>query len=188
MKMAEKVLTRKVTLTGLADIMFDRYPGDNKTQLTPEKKFYFMPDGETLMFPSMNLISFLSAQNTDSAPKRLIDKRKYKEVASAILSFTAITPFEIPFTSNGEPVKFSEFDAKKFYVHNSVARLAKGVPNPKARPVLRTPWELGFEISIFPNKEFTEDMLHDLFVRGGLAIGLGTFRGVFGKFKVSEWK
>jgi hypothetical protein len=31
-------------------------------------------------------------------------------------------------------------------------------------------------------------MLTDLFIRGGLAIGLGTFRGVFGKFKVSEWK
>lgn len=186
--MAEKVLTRKVMLTGLADIMFDRYPGDNKTTLSPEKKFYYMADGETLMLPSMNLVSFLTAQNTESAPKRLLDKRKYKETASAILSFTAISPFEIPFTSSGEPVKFSGFDGKQFYIHQSVARLAKGVPNPKIRPVIRTPWELAFEISIFPNKEFTEDTLHDLFVRGGLAIGLGTFRGVFGKFKVSEWK
>jgi len=183
-----KVSTRKVLLNGIADIMFDRYPGDNKTQLTPEKKMYFMPDGETVMFPSMNIVSFLTAQNTDSAPKRLLDKRKYKEVASAILSFTAITPFEIPFTSNGESVKFSGFDGKRFYVHNSVARLAKGVPNPKVRPVLKTPWELSFNVSIFPNKEFTEDMLHDLFVRGGLAIGLGTFRGVFGKFQVSKWE
>ena len=183
-----KILTRKVTLSGIADVMFDRYPGDNKTQLTPEKKFYFMPDGDTVMLPSMNIISFLTAQNTTSAPKRLLDKRQYKEVASAILSFTAITPFEIPFTSDGKAVKFSGFDGKQFYIHNSVARLAKGVPNPKTRPVLRTPWELGFDVSIFPNKEFTEDMLHDLFVRGGLAIGLGTFRGVFGKFQVSKWE
>jgi hypothetical protein len=184
----EKTIQRKVLLTGLSDIMFDRYPGDNKTVLTPEKKFYYLPDGETLAMPAMNIVSFLTAQNTDSAPKRLLDKRQYKTVASAILSFTAITPFEIPFLSNGEPVKFSGFDGKKFYIHNSVARLAKGVPNPKIRPVIRTPWELAFEVSIFPNKEFTEDMLTDLFIRGGLAIGLGTFRGVFGKFKVSKWE
>jgi len=184
----EKILTRKVSLTGIADIMFDRYPGDNKTELSPEKKFYFLPDGETLMLPSMNLVSFLTAQNTDSAPKRLLDKRKYKETASAILSFTSISPFEIPFSSKGEPIKFSGFDDKRFYIHRTVARLAKGVPNPKVRPVLRMPWDLSFEISIFPNKEFTEDMLYDLFIRGGMAIGLGTFRGVFGKFRVSKWE
>jgi hypothetical protein len=183
----EKPIVRKVMLNGISDVMFDRYPGDNKTQLTPEKKFYYLGDGETVMLPAMNIISFLTAQNTSSAPKRLLDKRQYKEVASAILSFTAITPFEIPFTSDGNPVKFSGFDGARFYIHNSVARLAKGVPNPKTRPVLRTPWELSFDVSIFPNKEFTEDMLHDLFVRGGLAIGLGTFRGVFGKFQVSRW-
>jgi hypothetical protein len=184
----DKTTERKILLTGLSDIMFDRYPGDNKTVLTPEKKFYYMPDGDTLAMPAMNIVSFLTAQNTDSAPKRLLDKRQYKSVASAILSFTAITPFEIPFMSNGETLKFDGFDGKKFYIHNSVARLAKGVPNPKVRPVIRLPWELAFDVSIFPNKEFTEDMLHDLFVRGGLAIGLGTFRGVFGKFKVSKWE
>ena len=184
----DKTIQRRVTLTGISDIMFDRYPGDNKTILSPEKKMYFMPDGETVMLPAMNIISFLTAQNTESAPKRLLDKRHYKETASAVLSFTAITPFEIPFTSNGEPVKFSSFDNSRFYIHQSVARLAKGVPNPKTRPVLRIPWELAFQISIFPNKEFTEDALYDLFVRGGLAVGLGTFRGIFGKFRVSKWE
>ena len=99
----EKTIKRKVLLSGLSDIMFDRYPGDNKTVLTPEKKFYYLPDGETLCMPAMNIVSFLTAQNTDSAPKRLLDKRQYKTIASAILSFTAITPFEIPFLSNGEP-------------------------------------------------------------------------------------
>lgn len=180
-------ISRKVLLAGIADIMFDRYPGDNETELPPEKKMYFMPDGETVMLPAMNISSFLTAQNTDSAPKRLLDKRKYRSIASAILSFTAITPFEIPFISNGEPVKFSGFN-DKFYVHCSVARLAKGVPNPKIRPVLRMPWELAFNLSIFPNNDFSEDLLYDLFVRGGLAIGLGTFRGVFGKFQVRTWE
>ena len=183
----DKEIRRKVLLSGLSDIMFDRYPGDNKTELPPERKMYFMQDGKTLMLPAENLVSFLTAQNTESAPKRFFGKA-YKAVASAILSYTAIAPFEIPFTIDGKPIVFSGFDEQQFYIKNSAARLNKGVPNPKTRPVLRTPWELSFEISIFPNKEFTEDTLHDLMVRGGLAIGLGTFRGVYGKFNIKQWQ
>lgn len=185
----EKSIRRKILLSGIGDIMFDRYPGDNQTNLPAEKKFYFMPDGETLMLPAINISSFLSAQNTASAPKRLLDKRQYKSVASAILSYTAITPMNIPFSFGGVPVKFDGFgDGHKCYLHHSVARLEKGVPNPKVRPVLRNPWELGFEISIFKNRDVSEDMVYDLFDRGGIAIGLGTYRGVFGKFIVKEWE
>jgi len=181
-----KELNRRVILSGISDIMFDRYPGDNNTSLTPEKKMYFAMDEKTLILPAANLMSFLSAQNTDSAPKRFLAKQ-YKKIASAMLSYISITPFEIPFTADGKSVVFNGF-GKQFYIHNSVARLNKGVPNPKIRPVLRLPWELSFNVSIYPNNEFSEDMLNDLFVRGGVAIGLGTFRGVFGKFRVSTWE
>jgi hypothetical protein len=134
----------------------------------------------------VNIVSFLSAQNTESAPKRFLGK-KYKSVAAALLSYTAISPFEVPFMSEGKAIVFNGFGSQ-FYLHNAVARLPKGIPNPKVRPVLRTPWELGFTISVYPNDGFTEDTLYDLFVRGGLAIGLGTFRGVFGKFRVTTWE
>ena len=185
--MAPSVVTRKISLSGLSDIMFDRYPGDNKTALSTEKKFYFGEDVKTVILPATYISSLLSAQNTESAAKRFLGKG-YKATAAAIQSYTAISPFEIPFTANGKPILFKEFNDKQFYVHNSVARLPKGIPNPKSRPVLRLPWELTFEISIFPNKEAGEDLIQDLFVRGGMAIGLGTFRGVFGKFKVTKWE
>ena len=183
----KNVLQRKVTLNGISDIMFDRYAGDNKTELTPEKKMYYLPDGETLMIPSANILSFLSAQNTDSAPKRFLDSRQYKKVAAAFLSYTAIQPFEIPILREGKPIKFKGFN-DDIYLHQSVARLAKGIPNPKTRPVIRTPWQLSFTISIYPNNEFNEDMLCDMFQRGGIAIGLGTYRGVYGKFEVKQWE
>jgi len=32
-----------------------------------------------------------------------------------------------------------------------------------------------------------EELLKKIFEQGGHAIGLGTFRGVFGKFKVASW-
>jgi hypothetical protein len=46
---------------------------------------------------------------------------------------------------------------------------------------------LTFNLSIFPNKEIKEAEIKNLILDGGIAIGLGTFRGVFGKFDIAEW-
>jgi hypothetical protein len=189
----KKEIIRNVTLSGITDIMFDRYAGDNKTELTTEKKMYYMPDGKSVMLPSANIQSFLSAQNTDSAPKRFLDSREYKKVAAAFLSFITISPFSIPFTHQGKQIIFDKFGHPddydcKFYIDERVARLPKGIPNPKIRPVLKSPWELEFKIIIFPNDEFNEEMLYGFFEKGGIAIGFGTYRGVYGKFKITNWK
>jgi len=85
------IVTRRVTLVGLTDIMFDRYPGDNDTKLEPHQKLYLEPGASRVIgLPSLNIMSFLSAHNTNSAPKRLRDKRKYKDIANAMLSFVSI--------------------------------------------------------------------------------------------------
>ena len=185
-------IVRKVTLTGICDIMFDRYAGDNKTTLTPEQKLYYGPRGE-LVLPSVNIMSFLSAQNTTSAPKRLMDQRSYKAVCQACLGYVVIEPMLIPFARCGEPIGFSGFDNGDgdpglIYIHRSVARLPKGIPNAKVRPVLACPWELTFQLTLYRTPELPETQLYNLFVDGGLAIGLGTFRGVFGKFSVTTWE
>jgi len=181
----QDVKTRKVTLTGIAPIMFDRYAGDNKTELPVEAKMYYAADGKTLILPAANVVSLLTAQNTPSAPKRFCGK-SWTGVAQAILSYTAITPFEIPLTSDGKPIVFKGF-GDQITIHKSVARLAKGIPNPKVRPVVGLPWELSFELSMYPNTDVSEDLLQSLLVRAGLAIGLGTYRGVYGKFRITQW-
>ena len=191
---ATDIVTRQVLLTGIADVMFDRYPGDNVTKLEPHQKLYLEPGNTRVIgMPALNFISFLSAHNTNSAPKRLRDKRKFKDIANAMLSFVSIREQFIPFTRNGKPIKFGKFDNDKdetsgCYVHRSVARLDKGIPNPKVRPVLPMPWALQFTVDIFPNREIKEQDILNLIDEGGRALGLGTFRGVFGKFRVEEWK
>ena len=185
-------VTRKITLTGLVDIMFDRYAGDNKTELRTEDKFYFDRDGMSLVLPAANVVSLLTAQNTPSAPKRFMDSRKYKSAAQAILSYTIIQPQVIPFTRNGKPIKFHGFEGEEdpksgCYIHRAVARLDKGIPNPKVRPCIPVPWYLAFELTYYHNSEVQEDTIRNLLIKGGLAIGLGTFRGVYGKFSVSAW-
>lgn len=191
------IVSRKVRLVGIREMMFDRYAGDNKTQLAWSQKIYLVPGTNLLCLPATNIVSFLTAHNTNSAPKRLRDKRAYKDIANACLSFTNISgpkdsPGYIPILRNGKPISVGKFgdmqdEASGIYLHRSVARLDKGIPNPKERPVLPLKWEIEFSLDIYPNKEIKEQEIKNLFEEGGLAIGLGTFRGVFGKFVVDEW-
>lgn len=190
-------ITRWVTLTGTTEIMFDRYAGDNQTKLQWNQKIYLIPGTSVLCMPTMNIVSFLSAHNTNSAPKRLRDKRKYKDIANACLSFVQIigeqdSPSNIAFRRNSQRIEVGKFTEDRdplsgLWLHRAVARLDKGIPNPKERPVLPLPWDIRFQLSIFPNKEIKEQDIRNLFEEGGLAIGLGTFRGVFGKFEITEW-
>lgn len=189
-----ETITRQVKIRGLTGIMFDRYPGDNQTQLEPWQKLYLGGEtGRSLMLPSANIMSFLSAQNTDSAPKRLLDSRKYKKFALACGSFVTVGPQMIPFLRDGKGIEFGKFGANDvdelsgIYIDRRVARLEKGIPNPKVRPVLPEGWELHFELRLFPNKEIQEQQLLNVFTEGLICLGLGTFRGQFGKAEVIGW-
>lgn len=174
--------------------MFDRYAGDNNTKLEPKQKLYLNPlDSKTIGIPAVNIMSLLSAHNTNSAPKRLRDKRKYKDIANACLSYVSIGPSFIPLLRGNEPILFGEFnkderdESSGCYIHRSVARLDKGIPNPKERPVIPLPWALEFDFELFPNKEIKEQEIVNLVDEAGRAIGLGTFRGVFGKYFIEKW-
>lgn len=193
-----EVVKRTVTVKGITPIMFDRYAGDNNTKLEWSQKIYTVPGTSILSLPTSNIVSFLSAHNTNSAPKRLRDARQFKKICNACLSFTMIEALEgdtqyIPFLRKGEPIRVGNFGDEKdelsgIYLDRRVARLDKGIPNPKERPVLPLPWSLSFSLTILPNKEIKEQEIQNLFIEGGIAIGFGTFRGVFGKFEVVCWE
>ena len=65
-------ITRNVKLSGLTPIMFDRYSGNNKEQLDVMEKVYRVEDN--LVLPSLNIMSFLSATNTESSPQRVVGR------------------------------------------------------------------------------------------------------------------
>lgn len=194
------VVCRTVEIRGLTPLMFDRYPGDNDTQLTPSQKLYFGADGKTIVIPSTNIMSFLSAKNTDSAPKRLLDSRKYKKFTEACASFVMIAADTFDYSEDlvllrdGKPIVFSGFGDNEVcpssgvFVKRDVARLEKGIPNPKVRPVLPLDWSLRFKLSLFPNTMIQEQQIKNVFEQGGYAVGIGTWRGRFGKFEVVRWE
>lgn len=189
-----ETVVRNIHLRGLVPIMFDRYPGDNDTKLEPWQKLYLGgASGRTICLPSANIMSFLSASNTDSAPKRLLDSRKYKAFAQACGSFVSIKQHLIPFMRDDQPIEFGRFVGdvdvdSGVYIDRRVARLEKGIPNPKVRPVLPTPWELRFTLTLLPNKHIQEQQLLNVFTEGLLCLGLGTYRGQFGKAEVALWE
>ncbi len=178
----KKLLKRSAILTGLTPIMFDRYPGDNQTKLEPEQKLY-LQDGK-LVFPALNIMSFLSSRNVESATRRVFGKLA-GNLEKAFLSSVSIDPLYILFLRKGEPVEFKGF-GDGIHVERHVARMLKGktpIPNPKERPVLDMPWSLEFDLSVYPNEELSEEIIERVFSQGGMQLGLGTYRGVYGKFQ-----
>ncbi len=193
-----QTIERVVTVKGIRPMMFDRYAGDNDTKLAWHEKIYLIPETNILCLPAININSFFTAQNTPSAPKRLRDKRKYKDICNAISSFVIFEgpeeyPEYVPIMRDGEPIRVGTFDDDKdeesgLVLHRSVARLDKGIPNPKERPMLPLEWYLTFNITIFKNNAIKEAEIRNLLIEGGLAIGFGTYRGTFGKFLVESWE
>lgn len=171
----------KVQFQGKRPLMFDRYAGDNNTSLRPEEKMYLTSQGQLIM-PAINLMSLLCSENTKSVTRQFFGKSGRK-IAMAIASYTVLEPFEIPILCNGKPIFFTGFNGQ-ISVHQIVARLKNGVPNPKQRPMLALPWEVNFTVSYQDNKEVTIENLRQALHMGG-SLGLGTFRPYYGLYEMT---
>lgn len=176
--------TIQVELTGKRPLMFDRYAGDNNTQLPVEEKMYFAGDGRSLIIPSINVYSMLVAQNTQSVCRQFFG-RQGKTIGLGIASYTTIEPFDISILDDNGPMVFDGFN-DQITVRRDVARLAKGIPNPKERPTIAMPWRLEFTVFYERNDACSLENLRQAFVMGG-TLGLGTFRPFFGRYAVTKW-
>ncbi len=175
-----------VRLEGVRPLLFDRYAGDNQTKLSPENKFYLGQD-QQLIIPALNIFSLLAAENTKSAAKMFFGKQ-WSKIAQGIKAHVDIDPYEIPILDeNNQPIRFNGFTGGKVEVIHHVARLAKGVPNPKERPKLNLPWALEFNLSYLANKDATVANVRQAIEEGG-SIGLGTFRPFFGTYRMTRFE
>lgn len=181
--MDNNLTTIQCQLKGLRPLMFDRYAGDNSTTLPTQEKMYLTPERH-LIVPAINLFSLLCAENGKSVCRQFFGKSG-KTIALGIASYVNVEPFEIPVIDDKGPVVFNGWNGQ-ISVHKAVARLAKGIPNPKERPLLALPWYVNFTLNYQENKYCTLENLRQAVVMGG-TLGLGTFRPFFGRYEVTEW-
>lgn len=180
---AEKI---NVTLVGITGVMFDPFRGQEKDTKPPETKFYF-GEGDIISMPSENIYAFLFSENPAGCAKS-IEGKGYREYARFGHANIIIEPWLIPFTRDGEPIKFTGFDDKSCYISEFAPRTKLGSlsikQNIKQRPVLLTPWELKFTVNMIKNTKINRDRLFNWFTQGGMIVGLGTYRPRFGRFAV----
>lgn len=174
----------KVQLSGIRPMMFDRYSGDNSTQLPTAEKMY-LDNQQRLIMPAINLLSLLAAENTKSVCRQFFGKNG-KTIALGISSYCNITPFDIPIEDDDGQIKFTDWN-HQITIHKAVARLKNGIPNAKVRPLLALPWHLNFSIEYQDNRYCTLENLRQAITMGG-TLGLGTFRPYFGRYELTGWK
>ena len=104
-------------------------------------------------------------------------------MALGISAYSDIKPYEIPLVDDDGPIFFKGFN-EQIEVVEHVARLNKGIPNPKIRPQLNLPWGAEFTMEYQRNEYCTLEMLRQSVQMGG-TIGLGTFRPFYGRFKTT---
>jgi hypothetical protein len=174
-----------VHLVGRRPLMFDRYAGDNNTQLPVAEKMY-LDAQRRLILPAINVFSMLAAENTKSVTKQFFGKQG-RSLAQAIMAYTSVEPDDIPILDGDEkPITWNGEFGEQMYVSHHVARLPKGIPNPKERPTLALPWQLKFAVIYMENPTLSINTLEDAYRRGG-SVGFGTFRPMFGRYEVVEF-
>jgi hypothetical protein len=172
-----------VQLKGVRPMMFDRYPGDNSTQLPIHEKMYLTKERQ-LIIPAINILSLLCAENTKSVCRQFFGKNG-KTIALGISSYTNISPFEIPIKDDSGIIFFTNWN-EQISVHKAVARLKNGIPNPKERPMLALPWYVEFDFEYQENKYCTIENLRQAITMGG-TLGLGSFRPYFGRYEITRF-
>ncbi len=181
--MAQRYQKINVLLEGLRPLMFDRYAGDNNTQLPTADRMY-LDATQQLIIPALNVFSLLAAENTKSVCRQFFGKQG-KTIALGISSYTTIEPFEIPLQDDTGPIRFVGWN-DQISVHTAVARLKNGIPNPKSRPVVALPWHIDFAVQYTENRHCSFENLRQAFDWGG-TLGLGTFRPYFGRYELREF-
>lgn len=183
--MAISTVSIKVQLSGIRPLMFDRYSGDNNTQLPVSEKMYLTSE-RALVLPAINVYGMLTSEDK-SVVKQFFGKQA-RTIALGIKSYTLIDPFEIPIMDDAGQVVFDGFNSQ-IERHYATARVKKGalsIPQAKERPVLNLPWRLEFVVSYQDNRHCTIENLRQCFEYGGI-IGLGTFRPFFGRYELTGW-
>ena len=114
-----------VTLSGLSDIMFDRFIDHSKESRPAAQKLY-IASGNKLVLPSSNLDAFLFGENPQGCAKAF-EGKKSKDYIRGGWSHIHIGPALIPFMDDqGKEIIFESLDDPRFYIFSLGGRTKSG--------------------------------------------------------------
>jgi len=179
----------KITLEGISDILFDQFWDHDKMDRPMDQKMYLNED-DHLVLPGANLHAFL--WNTRKAGCVKFFEGKGSQPYLAREGFVNVIDREAVFLGkNKKPIKWTGSIKKPLFVINASGVTGSGVKivkqPKKPRPGLYLPWSLSYEMSLVQNDMIDVQKLYNWVSRGGLLIGLGTWRPRMGRFIVSQW-
>lgn len=172
----------QVMLTGLTPIMFDAFRGQE--ELPPEKKLYLNPDGKTVILPASNIVGFLTSKSSHSCLRVFADSKDWKTRGPEIVGNISVDPLRIPLLNDDHPITFDGKWSDKIYLDERMARPSATARVIARRPVIDIPWKAEFNLTINPTEYVTVSRVKDWFVRGGISVGIGAYRPMFGRFEV----
>jgi hypothetical protein len=192
-----KFITHKImaVLNGMAPILFDKFKDHSSPDLPEDQKLY-VADG-LLVLPAANLTSFLVGEYPAGIIK--VDKgKKFAEFTRIVKSHLSFGSPAFPILDGqGREIKFDSLADRERWgtclegglTKSSGGKIIKQEAKP--RPFLKLPWKLAISINLFMtdcNKIVTPDVLQDWFIKGGVLVGLGSYRPLYGRFEVDSWE
>ncbi|UCC41431.1 MAG: hypothetical protein JSV96_08435 [Candidatus Aminicenantes bacterium] len=181
----------EIKLSGLSDILFNRFIDHSKGKRPPEQLFY-ITEGNKLVLPNLNIDAFLFGENPGGCAKTF-EGKKGKEYIRMGGGHVHISPNLIHFQDDkNKDMEFNGFeDDSRFWILEQGGRTKSGnlsiKQEPQPRPAMRLPWNLEFSIDLVKNGLIDGTKLYNWFCAGGLQIALGAYRPKFGRFEVVKW-
>ena len=98
----------KVEISGLSDIMFDRFIDHSKEMRPPEQKLYLAGENR-LIPPAGNLDSFLFGMKPPPGCAGKFEGKQGKNYSTMGMGHVLIDPLEIDFMADGKQIFFTVF-------------------------------------------------------------------------------
>ena len=181
--------TVEITLEGLSDLLFDKFWDHDKMDRPIDQKMYLNEDSH-LVLPGSNLHAFLWNERKPGCVKFFEGKGSPQYLAR--VGFVNVIDREaLILGKGGKPIKWAGTPKKPIFVINEsgvTGTASKIIKQPiKPRPGVSLPWVIKYTMTVVENDMIDVQKLYNWVSRGGLLIGLGTWRPRFGRFLVKRW-
>lgn len=181
-----KKIDINVSLVGEKPIIFNSTDGNLKDEKIPPQKRLPLVDNKVVITAD-RLLTFLIDNDPKNPPGvvKLVAGRQYKALINSAKAYVRFSDNN-PLLCNGKEIVFKSMEKNpEIEVDKRVLKVGK--PQLVERPMIKN-WSVNFKIMLFETPDISFDGLKDWFGIGGIAVGLGASRPIFGQFNVEKFE